>query len=34
MVENGPGEAVVLKLTEKIKHIACQVYVDNFFNSP
>ena len=34
MVEHGLGEAVVLKLTEKIEHIGCQVYVDNFFNSP
>ena len=33
MVEHGL-EAVVLKLTEKIEHIGCQVYVDNFFNSP
>ena len=34
MVEHGLGEAMVLKLTEKIEHIGCQVYVDNFFNSP
>ena len=34
MVEHVLGEAVVLKLTEKIEHISCQVYVDNFFNSP
>ena len=34
MVEHGLGEAMVLKLIEKIEHIGCQVYVDNFFNSP
>lgn len=30
----GLGESVVLQLTEKIKGLGCEVYIDNFFNSP
>ena len=33
-VEYGLGEGVVLHLTEKIQHLGCKVYIDNFFNSP
>ena len=32
--EHGLGEGVVLKLTEKLKGLGCQVFIDNFFNSP
>ena len=32
-IEYGLGEGVVLKLTEKIQGLCCQVYIDNFFNS-
>lgn len=32
--EHGLGEGVVLQLTEKIKGLGCQVFIDNFFNSP
>ena len=33
-VEYGLGEGVVLKLTEKLKDLKCEVYIDNYFNSP
>lgn len=33
-VEHGLGEAVVIQLTEKIKNFGCQIFIDNFFNSP
>ena len=33
-VEYGLGEGVVVQLTEKLKNLDCEVYVDNFFNSP
>lgn len=32
--EYGLGESVVLQLTDKIKGLGCEVYIDNFFNSP
>ena len=34
LLEHGLGESVVLKLSEKIQGLYCQVYIDNFFNSP
>ena len=33
-VEHGLGEGVVLQLTQKIESLGCQVFIDNFFNSP
>ena len=33
-VEHGLGEAVVIQLTEKIKNLECQIFIDNFFNTP
>ena len=33
-VQLGLGESVVMQLTEKIQNLQCQVFVDNFFNSP
>ena len=33
-IEHGLGEGVVLTLTEQIRGLYCQVYIDNFFNSP
>jgi hypothetical protein len=33
-IEHGLGEGVVLQLTEKIKNMGCQIFIDNFFNSP
>ena len=32
-VEHGLGEGVLLLLTEQIKNLQCQVYIDNFFNT-
>ena len=32
-VEHGLGEAVVIQLTEKIKNLKCQIFIDNFFNT-
>lgn len=32
--EVGLGESVVLSLTEQLKGLGCEVYFDNFFNSP
>ena len=32
-VEQGLGKGVVLSLTEQIKNLQCQVYIDNFFNT-
>lgn len=32
--ELGLGESVVLQLTDKIKGLGCEVFFDNFFNSP
>ena len=32
-VEHGLGEAVVIQLTEKIKNLDCQIFIDNFFNT-
>lgn len=33
-IEYGLGESVVLQLTEKLKGLRCEIYIDNFFNSP
>ena len=33
MIEHGLGEGVVLKLTQNIEHLGCQVFIDNFLNS-
>ena len=33
-VEHGLGEGVVLYLTNSIQQLGCEVYIDNFFNSP
>ena len=33
-VEHGLDEMVVIQLTEKIKHLDCQIFIDNFFNTP
>ena len=33
-IEHGLGEGVVLSLTEKIIGTKCEVFIDNFFNSP
>ena len=33
-IEHGLGEGVVLTLTEKLKNLYCQIFIDNFFNSP
>ena len=33
-VEHGLGEGVVLSLTEKLEGLECQIYFDNYFNSP
>ena len=33
-IEYGLGEGVVLQLTEKIQGLFCQLYMDNFLNSP
>ena len=33
-VEHGLGEGVVSSLTENIKNLHCQIFIDNFFNSP
>ena len=33
-VQFGLGEGVVLQLTEKLKDLFCEIYIDNFFNSP
>ena len=32
--ERGLGEGVVLQLTEKIKGLGCQLFIDNYFNTP
>lgn len=32
--EVGLGESVILSLTDKLKGLGCEVYFDNFFNSP
>ena len=32
--EIGLGEGVVLMLSEPLKGLQCEVYIDNFFNSP
>lgn len=33
-VEYGLGESVVLQLTQKLKGLGCEIYIDSFFNSP
>ena len=33
-VEYGLGKGVVIQLTEKLMKMGCEIYVDNFFNSP
>lgn len=32
--EYGLGESVVLQLTKKLEGLGCEIYIDNFFNSP
>nr|XP_033799977.1 piggyBac transposable element-derived protein 4-like [Geotrypetes seraphini] len=32
--EHGLGEGVVLMLTKSFEHLCCEIYIDNFFNSP
>lgn len=33
-IEFGLGESIVLQLTKKIEGLGCEIYMDNFFNSP
>ena len=33
-LEHGLGEEVVIQLTKKIKNLECQIFIDNFLNTP
>ncbi|GBP63857.1 PiggyBac transposable element-derived protein 4 [Eumeta japonica] len=33
-IEYGLGESVILQLTRKVEGLGCEIYMDNFFNSP
>ncbi|XP_050338925.1 piggyBac transposable element-derived protein 4-like [Bactrocera neohumeralis] len=33
-IEYGLGESIVLQLTKKVEGLGCEIYMDNFFNSP